>query len=130
MFDVTSRITYRNVPNWYADARREHEHEPIVLVGNKCDIKERAVKPKNITFHRKKVSCWRSSFCQIRRMKDVTFFSKICVIMHAARISDVYFAWSSTNVYFVQNLQYYDVSAKSNYNIEKPFLHLLRVLLG
>jgi GTP-binding nuclear protein Ran len=82
MFDVTSRITYRNVPNWYADARREHEHEPIVLVGNKCDIKDRAVKPRHINFHRKK------------------------------------------------NLQYYDVSAKSNYNIEKPFLHLLRVLLG
>jgi GTP-binding nuclear protein Ran len=40
----------------------------------------RAVKPKDITFHRKK------------------------------------------------NLQYYDVSAKSNYNFEKPFLYLARKL--
>ena len=27
-------------------------------------------------------------------------------------------------------MQYYDLSAKSNYNIEKPFLYLLRRLLG
>jgi len=29
-----------------------------------------------------------------------------------------------------KNLQYYDVSAKSNYNYEKPFLHILRALSG
>ena len=29
-----------------------------------------------------------------------------------------------------KNLQYYDLSAKSNYNIEKPFLYLTRRLLG
>jgi hypothetical protein len=28
------------------------------------------------------------------------------------------------------NLQYYDVSAKSNYNFEKPFLYLARKLTG
>ncbi|KAI0220764.1 GTP-binding nuclear protein gsp1/Ran, partial [Massospora cicadina] len=46
------------------------------------DIKERKVKAKAITFHRKK------------------------------------------------NLQYYDISAKSNYNFEKPFLWLARKLTG
>uniref|UniRef100_A0A7S3RUH5 GTP-binding nuclear protein n=1 Tax=Emiliania huxleyi TaxID=2903 RepID=A0A7S3RUH5_EMIHU len=55
---------------------------PIVLVGNKVDVKERKVKAKQITFHRKK------------------------------------------------NLQYYDISAKSNYNFEKPFLWLARKLCG
>merc|ERR1711912_77076 len=59
MFDVTSRITYKNVPNWHRD---------IVRVG------------KNIQFHRKR------------------------------------------------NLQYYDLSARSNYNFEKPFLWLARRL--
>ena len=29
-----------------------------------------------------------------------------------------------------KNLQYYDVSAKSNYNFEKPFLWLARKLVG
>jgi len=82
MFDVTSRITYKSVPNWHRDLVRVCENIPIVLVGNKVDVKERKVKAKQITFHRKK------------------------------------------------NLQYYDISAKSNYNFEKPFLWLARKLVG
>ena len=82
MFDVTSRITYKNVPNWHRDMVRVCENIPIVLVGNKVDVKERKVKAKQITFHRKK------------------------------------------------NLQYYDISARSNYNFEKPFLWLARKLVG
>lgn len=35
MFDVTSRITYKNVPKWYKDLTRICENVPIVLVGNK-----------------------------------------------------------------------------------------------
>ncbi|KAI9027207.1 P-loop containing nucleoside triphosphate hydrolase protein [Phycomyces nitens] len=82
MFDVTSRITYKNVPNWHRDLVRVCENIPIVLCGNKVDIKDRKVKAKTITFHRKK------------------------------------------------NLQYYDISAKSNYNFEKPFLWLARKLVA
>ncbi|KAG0273679.1 GTP-binding nuclear protein gsp1/Ran [Linnemannia exigua] len=82
MFDLTSRITYKNVPNWHRDLVRVCENIPIVLCGNKVDIKERKVKPKAIDFHRKK------------------------------------------------SLQYYDISAKSNYNFEKPFLWLARKLAG
>jgi len=75
-------ITYKNVPNWHRDLVRVCENIPIVLTGNKVDVKERKVKAKTITFHRKK------------------------------------------------NLQYYDISAKSNYNFEKPFLWLARKLVG
>lgn len=64
------------------DLIRVCEQVPIVLTGNKVDVKERKVKAKSITFHRKK------------------------------------------------NLQYYDISAKSNYNFEKPFLWLARKLVG
>lgn len=64
------------------DLVRVCEQVPIVLCGNKVDVKERKVKAKAITFHRKK------------------------------------------------NLQYYDISAKSNYNFEKPFLWLARKLVG
>jgi hypothetical protein len=46
------------------------------------DVKNRQVKPKQVTFHRKK------------------------------------------------NLQYHEISAKSNYNFEKPFLYLARKLTG
>ena len=54
MFDVTSRITYKNVPNWHRDLVRVCENIPMVLCGNKVDIKDRKVKAKSIVFHRKK----------------------------------------------------------------------------
>merc|ERR1712232_1472208 len=82
MFDVTSRITYRNVPNWHRDIVRVCENIPMVLVGNKVDVKDRQVTAKKIQFHRKR------------------------------------------------NLQYYDLSARSNYNFEKPFLWLARRLVN
>ena len=82
MFDVCSRITYSNVPKWYKDLTRVCESIPIVLVGNKVDVRDRKVKAKQITFHRKK------------------------------------------------NLQYYDISAKSNYQFEKPFVWLLRKMVN
>merc|ERR1711959_185603 len=82
MFDVTSRLTYKNVPTWHRDLCRVCEKIPIVLCGNKVDVKNRQVKPKQVTFHRKK------------------------------------------------NLQYHEISAKSNYNFEKPFLYLARKLTG
>ena len=82
MFDVTSRITYKNVPNWHRDLERVCENIPIVLCGNKVDVKERKVKTGAVTFHRKK------------------------------------------------NLQYFEISAKSNYNFEQPFLWLARKLVG
>ena len=82
MFDVTSRITYKHVPNWHRDLTRVCENIPIVLTGNKVEFNDRKVKAKQITFHRKK------------------------------------------------NLQYYDISAKLNYNFEKPFLWLARKLVG
>ena len=62
MFDVTSRVTYKNVPNWHRDLTRVCENIPIVLCGNKVDIKDRKVKAKSIVFHRKKnlqVRDWR-----------------------------------------------------------------------
>ena len=54
MFDETSRVTYKNVPNWHRDLVRVCENIPIVLCGNKVDIKDRKVKAKTIVFRRKK----------------------------------------------------------------------------
>jgi hypothetical protein len=82
MFDVTSRITYKTVPDWHRDLVRVCDQIPTVLCGNKVDVADRRVKEKQITFHRKK------------------------------------------------NMQYYDVSAKSSYNVEKPIHWLARSLSG
>ena len=69
MFDVTSRVSHRHVPQWHIDLTLLCKNIPIVIVGNKVDLKERKVAAKQITVHRKK------------------------------------------------NLQYYDMSAKLNYNV-------------
>jgi len=83
MFDVTSRVSYKNVPVWHRDLTRVCDDIPIVLCGNKVDVKDRKVTPKQISFQRKKA-----------------------------------------------NIQYYDISAKSNYNFEKPFLWITKKLTG
>ncbi|CAI9088368.1 OLC1v1022676C1 [Oldenlandia corymbosa var. corymbosa] len=83
MFDVTSRGTYKNVPTWHRDLTRVCEGNiPIVICGNKVDVKNRQVKAKDVMYHRKK------------------------------------------------NLMYFEISAKSNYNFEKPFLYIARKLAG
>merc|ERR1712166_1268621 len=82
MFDVSSRVTYASVPNWYRELRRVAGAMPIVLCGNKVDIEERKVKADKIRFHRK------------------------------------------------HDLPYFEISAKSNYQVEEPFLCLARKLSG
>lgn len=104
MFDVTSRITYKNVPTWHKDLVRVCENIPIVLCGNKVDIKDRKVKAKAITFHRKKNL----------QVNWSPFYRKN-------------FEFLIVSVFF---FKYYDISAKSNYNFEKPFLWLARKLAG
>ncbi|KAL3939757.1 MAG: hypothetical protein SGARI_001253, partial [Bacillariaceae sp.] len=83
MFDLDSRVTYKNIPNHHRDVTTKvGKTIPIVVCGNKVDLEIRKVKSKQITFPRKK------------------------------------------------SLQYYDISAKSRKNFEKPFLWLARKLIG
>ncbi len=80
MFDRTNVKTYQSMAVWYMEFRRVCSTAPVIVLGNKCDIKHLAVKSKDIK-------------------------------------SQV-------------NLPYYDVSAKSNLNFEKPWLHLARTLMA
>ena len=73
MFDVTSRVTYKNVPNWHRDLVRVCENIPIVLCGNKVDIKDRKVKAKTITFHRKKN-------LQVLKLHEICQFSLLSLL--------------------------------------------------
>ena len=63
MFDVTARMTYKNVPNWHRDIVRVCETIPIVLCGNKVDVKDRKVKTKQINFHRSPSLCFPNWSC-------------------------------------------------------------------
>ena len=88
MFDVTSRVTYKNVPNWHRDLTRVCENIPIVLCGNKVDIKDRKVKAKSIVFHRKKNLQVSTIFKNSRTISIehiVIFQSSLCFIRVRAR---------------------------------------------
>lgn len=54
MFDRTSRISYRNAPNWHREIVRACGEIPTVVVGNKVDAHYQQVKAKDILYHRKK----------------------------------------------------------------------------
>ncbi|KAG8513815.1 GTP-binding nuclear protein Ran [Galemys pyrenaicus] len=45
-FDITSEVTYKNVPNWHRELARIHENIPLVLCGSEADIKGRELKAK------------------------------------------------------------------------------------
>jgi len=78
LFSLDDKGTYRNVPTWYREIVRACGSElPIVIVGNKSDVREHKVIP---TWHTKK------------------------------------------------NLQYFQVSAKTGENINKPLEWLLSAI--
>lgn len=89
MFDVTSRVTYKNVPNWHRDLVRVCENIPIVLCGNKVDIKDRKVKAKSIVFHRKKNLQVRNSSTITKRTALVNLLVSIFGYISLTYISSV-----------------------------------------
>ncbi|GMH33311.1 hypothetical protein BSKO_01145 [Bryopsis sp. KO-2023] len=54
LFDVTSRLTYKNVPLWLKDIKRVSENVEVVICGNKVDVENRQVKLKQVVFPRRK----------------------------------------------------------------------------
>ena len=78
MFDLSSRITYNNVPNWYQEVKSIAPDAMIILVGNKVDVSSK----KKVTYHKKR------------------------------------------------SIPYYEMSIFNQYNIYKPFEHILSSLTG
>ena len=54
MFDVTSQVSYNNVTRWHRDLVRVCGDIPIVICGNKVDVRCHQVKADSITFLRLK----------------------------------------------------------------------------
>ena len=52
------------------------------------------------------------------------------LVVNKVEIKDRKFKAKSITFHRKKNLQYYDISAKSNYNFEKPFLWLAKKLSG
>ena len=53
MFDVTSKLSYKEIPYWHKLVERVAPGLPTVICGNKCDVKEQKVKLRDITIHHK-----------------------------------------------------------------------------
>ncbi len=80
-FDITNKLSFKNVDQWTKSFRNSCGNKiPIILVGNKVDIRERKVKLR--TINNKFINDW-----------------------------------------------YFDISAKSNYNFNEPFLQAAKLLL-
>lgn len=82
MFDVESKSSYLDVGTWHKSVSRVCGSIPTVMCGNKVDVKQRTVRPEDITYHVGK------------------------------------------------DMPYVDLSVRSDYNINKPFLSLCRMLTG
>lgn len=89
MFDLTSNISFRALSthiNNLIDSKQSDK--PIIICGNKCDIKERKVDSESI---RNLIASYKEQ---------------------------------------LKNIYYYDLSAKSNYNFEKPFRFIARTIIN
>lgn len=82
MFSLDNIESY-SIASSLATQLRSQSHIPIVLLGNKIDLKEIKIKPRHILIHRR-----------------------------------------------ISNSTFYLISAKSNYNFDKPFLIAIRSQLG
>ena len=54
IFDVSSKLTYKNVVQYYEEADACAKGIPMVLVGNKVDYEPRKVKDQHVKFHENK----------------------------------------------------------------------------
>lgn len=85
-FDLTSKVSFTQAVSYCNSVLAGDFTIPVVLVGNKADIRDRKVQPSTI---HEQLTLWRD-----------------CLV----------------------NIQYYDISGKSNINFDKPFLYLARKL--
>lgn len=153
MFDVTARMTYKNVPNWHRDIVRVCETIPIVLCGNKVDLSDRNMSP--CTTHSStpllvqleafrvvragslRPPSWKvnaSGFAVLRGLACMACDAVVAVLGVRVCVCLCVDAWcvqvdvkdrkvktKSINFHRRKNLQYYEISARSNYQFEKPF---------
>ncbi len=158
-FDVTSLDSYKNVPKWYHDVMRVCDRIPIVLVGNKVPCLFSVLRGPLFFFLRESrewispqppiLFLFHLCLClpsSLRRNLFFFFFpfngwnellrpSFVFIFVFALSFLQVDIVERAVKAKMItfhrkKNIQYYDLSAKSNYNFEKPFLYLARRLSG
>lgn len=82
MFDVTSRVSYQNIPNWHQDLVAVCMDIPVVIVGNKIDhSKDRKVKEKQLTYHRKKNIPYYETSARLKKNLEMPILSLARMLM-------------------------------------------------
>lgn len=121
MFDVTSRMTYKNLTNWHRDVWRVCEDIPMVVVGNKVDCpSQRWIEQwPEVKAQREADKKAGKEVQPDTRYDDHT----TCPYKHGRVVLPKHITFHRK-----KNLGYYDVSAKARYNIERPFAYLARKL--
>lgn len=146
MFDVTSRFTYKNIPNWYRDVSRvcgvssliAEPAKPATAGAVPSDVsspepqsptKADAGAENNVE---KDSSSSASGGVKLSPSRVAKYSPGIPVVICGNKVDvvDRKVLPKSITFHRSKNVQYYDISAKSNYNFEKPFLYLGRRFFG
>lgn len=139
MFDLTCKQTLQSVDRWKKDFVRVCDSTaPICFVGNKADVRERAVSPKAISRHferygnqplrnqRASAAATMAVLCLCASLKSDIARLVAQIVWRSRRDS----IWNRAGDPLDPSFKYFDISVKSNYNFEKPFLWLARQLTG
>ena len=106
VFDVTRKITYKNLQHWYSELRQNRTDIPCILVGNKID--------GEFSQHLGAIRYTRvvANTSQVTVMRHCATFYTIAVIsysLHNFRHSMFIQLRVALNVASLQPLQHYDV---------------------
>lgn len=126
MFDVTSRVTYMNIPNWYRDVARvcgDTIYTPATPVEPPTTQAE-IIDDQNPS---------EDNASQTETPEEPASYSVLTIpavlVGNKVDVRDRKVVPKVITFHRKKNLQYYDISSKSNYNFEKPFLWLMRKLV-
>lgn len=138
-FDVTVMDSFKAVPDYIKALLRTCGSIPIVLCGNKVDVRERKVKSRIISKLIRDYSgqTERDLCCRAAVMATILSLQSLTIVKDVARLIgrcvwDTRGAaeWDPAEHCPWIQIRYFDVSCKTNYNFEKPFLYLAQKLVA
>lgn len=86
MIDLTSRLSYDNSFKWFARVKNACADIPIVLVGSKCDVAERAVMSDDLYMFQEMNIPYYETSAKTRYQIEQPFLKLIQILMRDATI--------------------------------------------